>query len=116
MGGNLTKLDDQTKALLTNPEVIDVDRHSHSGRQVMNGSNKIVWTARGNAPGVAYVALFNTADTQQTLEYPLQSVGLASVSFQVRDLWKLQDIGTSDKVRAILQPHASALFKVTASK
>ncbi len=116
MGGNLTKLNRETRALLTNKEVIDIDQHSSGGRQVMNQAQKVVWAARGDTAGSAYVAVFNVADTQQTIEYPLQSLGLASTSFGIRDLWDQRDLGTADRVRVTLRPHAAALYRISASK
>ena len=116
MGGNLTKLNDATRTLLTNREVIDVDQHSTGGRQIMNEGQKIVWAARSDRPGVGYLALFNTAGTQQPVEYPLQSLGFSSTSFTIRDLWQQKDMGTSDRVRVTLKPHASALFRVMTGK
>jgi hypothetical protein len=116
MGGNLTQLDERTLALLTNQEVIDVNQHSTGGRQVSNESEKIVWAARAQTSGVLYLALFNVADTTQTIEYPLQSLGVQSTSYAMRDLWDHKDLGTSDRAPVTLRPHASVLIRVSASK
>jgi hypothetical protein len=116
MGGNLTRMDEQTRALLTNDEVIAVDQHSTGGRQIMNEDQKIIWLARADKPGAAYIALFNVADAPQTIEYPLQSLGLSSVSFSIRDLWQHKDMGTADRLHVTLPPHASALLRVTSKK
>ena len=62
MGGDLTKLDAFTLALLTNEEVIAVDQHSSGGHQLFNRDDLIGWAA--DAPGAAglYLALFNARD------------------------------------------------------
>ncbi|HZS52815.1 MAG TPA: glycoside hydrolase family 27 protein [Bryobacteraceae bacterium] len=115
MGGNLTQIDNATRGLLTNDEVIKVDQHSSGSREVLNEAQKIVWVSRADAPrGTAYVALFNVADAPQAIEYPLQSLGLSSVSFAIRDLWERKDLPVADRVRIILRPHAAALFRVSA--
>jgi hypothetical protein len=114
MGGNLTQLDNATRTLLTNDEVLKVDQHSIGSREVLNDAQKIVWVSRAEARGAAYVALFNVADTPQTIEYPLQSLGLASVSFAIRELWEQKDLPVADRIRVNLRPHASALFRVNA--
>jgi hypothetical protein len=116
MGGNLTHLDEQTRALLTNDEVIAVDQQATQGRQVLNDGQKIVWIARAEKPNTAYIALFNVADTPQTIEYPLQSLGLSSTSFAIHDVWAQKDLGTADRVRFSLRPHASAVFRVSVAK
>jgi alpha-galactosidase len=116
MGGNLTQMSDQTRALLTSDELLAVDQHSTGGRQVLNQAQRVAWAARGDKPGVAYVALFNLADAPQTIEYPLQSLGMPSVSFAIRDIWERKDMGTADRIQVSLRPHASAIFRVMASK
>ncbi len=116
VGGNLTKLDDRTRALLTNSEVISVDQHSNGGGQVLNEAEKMVWIARAGARGVAYVALFNVAGKSQSIEYALPSLGLQGTSYAIRDLWEQKDLGMSDRVQVTLPPHASALFRVSVSK
>ena len=116
MGGNLTQMSDQTRALLTNDELLAVDQHATGGRQVLNVGRKVVWAARGQKPGVAYVAVFNVADTPQTIEYPLQALGMQSVSFARRDVWEQKDLGTADRIEVNLRPHASAIFRVSAAK
>jgi alpha-galactosidase len=111
-GGNLTQTDDWTAALLTNDEVIAVDQRSSGGHAVVNDGNKAIWVAKPDSGGRAYVALFNLDDKPQTIEYPLQALGLNGTSFQVRDLWERRDIGTLDRLRAALRPHASVLYRL----
>ncbi len=67
---------------------------------------------RTKPTGGTYVALFNVADTAQTVEFPLQSLGAGKTSFHVRDLWGKRDLGESDRLKAELAPHASMLYRV----
>ena len=99
MGGNLTRMDDWTKSLLSNPEVLAVDQHSWGGRQVSNDNGKVVWVAKDQAGGGAYVALFNLSDSKKLLEYPLQSLGTQQTAFAIRDVWERRDLrkGRFDK-------------------
>jgi hypothetical protein len=116
IGGNLMKSDSQTASLLTNPEVIAVDQHSHSARPVVNDAKKAAWIAKPDSGGGAYIALFNLGDAPQTVAYPLQSVGLSGTSFTVRDLWEHKGLGNRDQLKVDLSPHASALYRITATK
>jgi hypothetical protein len=61
-GGDLTKTDPATLALLTNPEVIAVDQASADNRPLFDRDGLVAWTA--SVPGSAdrYLALFNTRD------------------------------------------------------
>ncbi len=58
-GGDMTKLDEFTVSVLTNPEVLEVNQNSTRNRQVSREKNLIVWAA--DVPGSLdkYVALFN---------------------------------------------------------
>lgn len=55
----MTKLDDFTKQMLTNPEVLKVNQESTNNRQVSNDGNLIVWAADIPGSEDKYVALFN---------------------------------------------------------
>jgi hypothetical protein len=111
-GTDLTQLDEFTASLLTNSEVLAVDQHSTGGRPVVSDEKRAVWVAKPNSGGGAYVALFNLNDARQTIEYPLQALGLNGASFHVRDLWLHKDLGSTDRISATLAPHASALYRL----
>ncbi len=116
MGGNLTRLDAWTKSLLTNAEVIAVNQHSNHGRAVVNEAKKAIWLAKPDSGSGVYVAIFNLDDAQQTIAYPLQSIGLSGTSYKVRDLWGHRDLGNQDRLTAPLPAHASVLYRVSATK
>ncbi len=111
-GANLTKMDDWTTALLMNEDVLRVNQHSRGGRAVVNDSQKAIWLAKPETGPGAYVAVFNLADVSQTIQYPLQSLGLSGVSFKVRDLWDHKDLGAADTLKVSLPPHALVLYRL----
>ncbi len=110
IGANLDKTDAWTISLLTNPEVLSVDQRATGQHQISTDQGRVVWLSKQAAGNGAYVALFNLSDTEQTFNYPLQSLGLAKTSFAIRDLWARRDLGHADQFKAKLAPHASALF------
>jgi len=61
-GGDMTKTDAATLALLTNDEVIAVNQRSEGNRPLFDRDGLVAWTA--NVPGSRdrYLALFNTRD------------------------------------------------------
>ena len=61
-GGDLTKTDDFTLSLLTNPEVIAVDQDSRNNRPVFNRDGLIAWTADVPGSPDKYLAVFNARD------------------------------------------------------
>lgn len=60
------------------------------------------------------VALFNRADTEDTLTAPLASMGIPPGS-RVRDLWLHADLKelSGSELRATLQPHACRVVRIT---
>jgi alpha-galactosidase len=61
-GGDMTKTDPATLALLTNDEVIAVDQHSDGNRPLFDQDGLVAWTASVPGSNERYVALFNTRD------------------------------------------------------
>lgn len=63
-GGDMTKLDEFTVKLLTNPEVLAVNQASANNRQLSRNDDLIVWTADVPGSRDRYVALFNAQSNQ----------------------------------------------------
>ena len=59
IGADLTKLDDFTRALLTNDEVLAVNQHSSNNRRLFELGDFIAWTADAPDSTDRYLALFN---------------------------------------------------------
>ena len=108
-GGNLTKLDDWTASLLTNPEVIAVDQRGHDQHMVSASGNIVVWTSKGDG-GLQYLAIFNLGDVDATLDAPLTTYGLAAGKYKRRNVWARSDELPSDKLSVPIPPHGSVLL------
>ena len=68
-GGDMTKLDDFTLSMLTNPEVLAVNQNSTNNRQVSRSKNLIVWTADVPGSRDKYVALFNAQSMGDNIDF-----------------------------------------------
>ena len=68
-GGDMTKLDDFTKEMLTNPKMLNVNQHSTNNRQVSRDKNLIVWTADVPNSKDKYVALFNAQSKGDNIDF-----------------------------------------------
>lgn len=68
-GGDMTKLNDLTKELLTNPEMLKVNQESTNNRQLYNDKNLIVWTADVPNSNDKYVALFNAQSKGDNIDF-----------------------------------------------
>lgn len=111
MGGNLTKLDNFTASLLTNPEVLAVNQHGHGQRLANQNGELIAWTSEGSN-GATYLALFNTGDAATLVAGTFASYGLPEKAYRVRDLWLRKDLGSQTRISLSLPPHGSVLLKL----
>ena len=68
-GGDMTKLDDFTKEMLTNPEMLKVNQQSTNNRQVSRDKNLIVWTADVPNSKDKYIALFNAQSKGDNIDF-----------------------------------------------
>ena len=111
LGANLTRMDDFTDSLLTNPEVIAVNQHSSGNKPVIQTPTTVVWTAEG-AEGKSYLAVFNLADSAQTVSHAWKELGFSKSGYAVRDLWQRKDLGPQPMLKVTLPPHASAFYSL----
>lgn len=116
MGGSLVALknDPATLALLTNPEVLDVDQHSMNSRAVVNTESAAVWVSQPLSGAGHYLAIFNLQDKPQTFHLAPSDLGLPAASYRVRDLWLRKDLSPTSSWNVTLPPHASVLFRLAA--
>jgi alpha-galactosidase len=116
LGANLTQLDDRTRLLITNREVVNVNQTTRDNHPVENlpaGFEQVrVWTASGsgNASAARFLAVFNLAEQPVSLETPLQYLGLGAGRFVQRDLWKSTQLPKSDLLKIVLPAHGCILY------
>lgn len=112
LGADLLNLPDSTLALIINPEVIAVNQNSSGNRQVFKKDGKVAWIADDPELGGKYLALFNLSDSVKTVDFNLVSESLRG-KFQIRDLWKRQNIGVFEKTFEVsLEPHGAGMYKL----
>ena len=120
MGGDLTRNDDFTLSLLTNPEVIAVDQASTGNRQVFSRDGHIAWVAEVPNSGDIYLAVFNTTDTNAdqdtTARAALRELGWTG-AYRVRDLWQRRDLGRfTDAFAQPVPAHGAALYRIARAR
>ena len=113
VGGDLTQADDWTTALLTNPEVLEVDQHSTDNRVVSAKDQVVIWSAKSSSHADDYIAIFNTGSAPSNLQYEWSQLGLPAAAYQVRDLWMKRDLGSLDSLKLQLPAHACVLYRVS---
>jgi alpha-galactosidase len=112
LGCDLTRLDEFTRRLLTNPEVIGIDQDElgiPATRRDTAQDGTEVW-ARPLADGRLAVGLFNRSNDTQTVTANWRDLGLRG-RCTVRDVWQRRDVGTFDQVfAALVPPHGARLL------
>ena len=114
-GNDLRSMDAETKAVLTDKEVLAIDQDplGKQGRRVAKDGEKEVW-ARELQDGNRAVALLNRAATSQSITVKWEDLGYpAHLTAQLRDLWQHKDLGAkSGSFTATVAPHAVVLVTV----
>ena len=121
IGGHLPKNDAFTLSLLTNEEVLAVNRNSAGNRQLFLTKTAAAWVA--SVPGTKdlTLAVFNLSDPPASGDAgPGQPVpvNLAELGFEggyrVRDLWQKKDLGKMPSPFAPVIPgHGAGLYRLT---
>jgi hypothetical protein len=122
LGGNLTRLDDFTRSLLTNQTVLFIDQYATYSRPVDASTlgpgfqDARVWRATINEPGArGYAecfAFFNLASTPVTLRATWKQLGLDGAKHSARNVWDDSTSKESKEIGVTLPPHGSALFEM----
>jgi alpha-galactosidase len=116
IGGDLTKADEWTTTLLTNPEVINVDQKSSSSRVVSQTDKTVVWLAKPSSTEGDYIAVFNLAPDAQQIHFSWKDLGLEAAKYERRDLWEHKDLGPAKSLDVTLPSHASVLHRLLSSR
>jgi alpha-galactosidase len=112
-GGDMTKMDDFTLALLTNDEVLAVNQHSTNNRPLFNRDNLVVWVADVPGSSDKYLAVFNASDATARVPVSPADLGLNS-SAKVRDLWRHSELGAAGSSFAPELPaHGAGLYRLS---
>lgn len=112
IGCDLTKLDDFTKRLLCNHDVIEIDQDplgKPATRKWVNGDLE-VW-ARPLWDGTTGVALFNRGPEKASVTARWKDIGISGVQ-PVRDLWQMKSLGNKSGISATVPAHGAMLFRV----
>ncbi|MGD1105673.1 MAG: glycoside hydrolase family 27 protein [Terracidiphilus sp.] len=120
-GGNLTRLDDFARSLLTNQSVLFIDQYATYSRPVDVSAlgpgfqDARVWRASIGQPGdrgyAEYFAFFNLAGEPVTLHSTWQQLGLTGAKHSARNAWDDSTTKESKEISVTLPPHGSALFE-----
>ena len=107
VGAELTKNDDFTLSLLTNREVLAIERNSWCAHPVYNSGEECVWIAPRKDGAGCYVAAFNLSD--KTRRITVDPKCLERDCAEATELWTSKN--TRRGLSARLAPHDAAVWK-----
>ncbi|MBR6165938.1 MAG: glycoside hydrolase family 27 protein [Clostridia bacterium] len=108
IGGEMTKNDGETLALLTNGDLLEILRESWSAHPLRTLPEESVWIAPRRDGRGFYAALFNLGSRRRTVSLTAQEAEVASLSG--KELWSGKPVRTAGAVRVSLAPHDAAVF------
>ena len=117
-GNDIRNMSAQTKAVLTNKEVLDIDQDSLgiSATRWMKYADLEIWFKPLSNHSFAF-CLLNRSNQPITINQDLKTIikgYKVDDSFNIRDLWKHKDIGTTrDNITGTIGAHDVLMLKLT---
>lgn len=115
IGAEMRRNDEFTLSLLTNSELIDMLKNSHSARQLRRdetqGRGEIIWAAKGEE--CKYIALFNTDEAEREISFDITDIAVGGREYKARDLWVHEEYPLDGgELKAKVNAHGARLFKI----
>jgi len=117
IGANLTKLEDDTLALLTNKDLVAMDQYGHDQKLLRKDKDLVVWTSKSER-GTQYLAVFNLTDDAYRVRISLKDYGLTTSNSHVREIGYRPndgglDLGRTDQIAATIGVHGVRLWELS---
>lgn len=105
IGTDLPQLDKDSLELITNEEILAMNKNSNKAYQVSNSCHEdiVTWCAEiGDVDETQsfYECIFNLSDKERTVKM--------TTPFKIRDLWEKKDLGS--EVEVVIPPHGCKAF------
>jgi alpha-galactosidase len=114
-GNDVRTMSETTRETLTNAEVIAVDQDARGqqGRPVSASTTLEVWAKALSGTSTYAVVLLNRTAAEAAITVTWPSLGIASTTASVRDLWAHADLGSvTDHYTATVPAHGVAMLRV----
>ncbi|MGI5158395.1 lectin [Microbispora sp. CA-102843] len=114
-GNDIRSMSAETRAILTNTEVVAVDQDwgGRQGHKISDNGNLEVWRKPMSNGSVA-VVLLNRGSGTATVSTTASALGLgAAASYSVRDLWAHTTGSSSGTITASVPAHGAAMYVVS---
>lgn len=112
IGTELTLLDDFTKGLLTNRDVLGLLKHSEGARQVYRDAERVIWCSGDTLEDAWYLAVFNLSDDGE-VKIPWERVENYGITGKKgTELWSGETVDLSGKESIFVPKHGARLLKL----
>jgi hypothetical protein len=112
-GGHLPESDPFSLSLISNAEVLMVNRASHRNRQVCRSEDHVIWLADAERPTDKYLAFFNLKEEPAEVRFDLAGESLKG-QYLVRDLWARRDLGLFEgRFGRVIPAHGAGLYRLS---
>jgi hypothetical protein len=123
IGGDLLTMDDFSKSLLTNREMLACNQNGVMGLNVYRAGNVDVWlTPHKTDPQMGWIGIFNRSASDRSVTLTKQDLGFVAFeksynlipvlqSFLLNDVWSGKTITIKDNYTFILPAEGAAFFK-----
>ncbi|HEY1951642.1 MAG TPA: glycoside hydrolase family 27 protein [Gemmatimonadaceae bacterium] len=115
-GNDLRAMSEETKSILTNPEVIAVDQDALGAQGTLVSSGppeRQVWS-KPLRDGSRAVVLLNRSAAPDSINVSFRRAGIRADSASVRDLWRHVDLGRFRRGYTTVVPgHAALMLRIT---
>jgi alpha-galactosidase len=129
-GGNLPDNDAFTLSLLTQKDVLNINKYSQNNRQLFKEDDLVAWTADDPKTGDKFLAVFNARDPEKTADDKVSAVPPDSAVIRVqlsrmgitgpciiKDIWNNKTAGIfSDEFAPMVPAHGSGLYRISLKK
>ena len=111
MGGELTKNDAQTLAMLTNRQLLEIEKKTYCAHPLYTTAKASAWIAPvADGKGV-YAAVFNLSDETQEMVLT-RDEGQWGENACANELWRNEKTAAGKELRVTLDPHDAAVWYI----
>ena len=110
IGGELTKNDSFTLSLLTNADLLAVQRESWCAHPVRTTKEESIWIAPRTQGDGFYVALFNLSDRRRRVSLPASA--LENPFSDATELWTRTKHTSRQGIQSMLSAHDAAIWRL----
>lgn len=115
IGGELTLLDDWTKKLLTNREVLNLLKTSENARQILRDPVHCVWHSEHTEENIQYLGVFNLSDEERAFTLSPEILDFESFTgVRFEELWTGEAfVCDTRKMTLTIAVHGAKLYRMT---